>query len=157
MMLWHWFASPLFDGPHWTLLTLVFTDDSVTLIHLAFFSDHCLLWLRRQKTQQRISSGNLAVSCCFCTDSGVLAEPWSFFWIEMPLLICEWCLQVDWAPAAESCDLNCCYPDNKDGNCPKELLLNRPTPSFALLTLSLYYLWWVAGSKKEVRVSKNLY
>jgi hypothetical protein len=42
MTLWLWFALPLFAGLCWTLLTLDFTDDAVTLV-LAFFDDHCLL------------------------------------------------------------------------------------------------------------------
>ncbi|EDL77575.1 5,10-methenyltetrahydrofolate synthetase (5-formyltetrahydrofolate cyclo-ligase), isoform CRA_a [Rattus norvegicus] len=48
------------------------------------------------------------------TDLGQLAEPLSFFWME--LLIHEWCLQVDSVPATDSCELNCRYPDTEDWN-----------------------------------------
>nr|BAC30612.1 unnamed protein product [Mus musculus]BAC32086.1 unnamed protein product [Mus musculus] len=41
-------------------------------------------------------------------------EPWNVFRIELPLLICEWCLQVNQTNAADSCKPNCCYPDNED-------------------------------------------
>ena len=68
-----------------------------------------------------------------------------FYWIELPLLICEWCLQVDWASTADSCELICWYPDIEDWNHPKELFLNGSTSSFALLTFPFYYLWWVVG------------
>jgi hypothetical protein len=43
-----------------------------------------------------------------------LSEPWNVFRIELPLLICEWCLQVNQTNAADSCKPNCCYPDNED-------------------------------------------
>lgn len=32
---------------YWALLTLVFTDDAVELVHLTVFTDHHLSWLRR--------------------------------------------------------------------------------------------------------------
>ena len=34
---------------HWALLTLVFTDNAVALVHPDFFADHHLLWLHREK------------------------------------------------------------------------------------------------------------
>jgi hypothetical protein len=43
---------------------------------------------------QRTSGGVPAASCCFC-QLELLAEPQGFFWIELLLLICEWCLQAD--------------------------------------------------------------
>jgi len=46
------------------------------------------------------------------------AEAWLF------LLYCAMLLHV-WYP--NTTDLDCWYPDNGDWNCPKELLLNRPT------------------------------
>jgi len=39
-------------------------------------------------------------------------------------------------PAADSCELNCLYPENADWIHRKELFLNRSTSSFALLTFS---------------------
>ena len=39
-IVWHWFTLPLFAGLHWALLMLVFTDDAVALVSLAFFADH---------------------------------------------------------------------------------------------------------------------
>ena len=47
-------------------------------------------------------------------DCGQLVEPHGFFWIELPLLICEWHFLVDGATAADVCELNCCSPDNED-------------------------------------------
>ena len=38
------------------------------------------------------------------SDSGQLAEPRGFLWIDLQLLAQEWCLQVD---QADSCELNC--------------------------------------------------
>ena len=38
---WYWFALSLVAG--WALLTLVFTDNTVELVSLAFFTHHCLL------------------------------------------------------------------------------------------------------------------
>jgi hypothetical protein len=35
------------------------------------------------------------------------------------LLICEWYLQMDEATAADLCELNCGYSDNKDWDGPK--------------------------------------
>lgn len=70
-------------------------------------------WFLKAKTFSWDSCGVLAAS----PDSGLLVS-FSFFWIELPLLICVWCLLVDWTK------------NNKDWNCPKEPkepLLNRST------------------------------
>lgn len=59
---------------------------------------------------------------------------------------CCWFLTGGWEPvamAADLCELNRWYPNNRDWNCPKELFLNRCTSSFALLTF--LSLWWVVG------------
>jgi hypothetical protein len=37
--------------------------------------------------------------------SGQLAAPQDFFWIELPSLIHEWCLQVDRATAVNFCEM----------------------------------------------------
>jgi hypothetical protein len=38
-MLGHWSTLLLFSGLHWASITLVFTDDALALVHLAFFAD----------------------------------------------------------------------------------------------------------------------
>ena len=40
-------------------------------------------------------------------DSSQLTKPPGFFWVELLLLIHEWCLGVDQATKAKSCGLNC--------------------------------------------------
>ena len=32
---WYWYILAFFAGHHWALLTLVFADDAVALVHLA--------------------------------------------------------------------------------------------------------------------------
>ena len=56
------------------------------------------------------------------------AEPHSFLWMDLPLLICEWCLQVDGTAAAGLCELNCWYLHNTDGISIKELFLKYLLP-----------------------------
>lgn len=109
---------------YWSLLTMVwpcvtlldFQDDSMTLVHLSFFDDNCLLRLDREKFTKELLMifwQLLAVS----TEMVWLVE--SFFWIELPLLISEWCLPVDWADSADFCELKCWYHDNKYRISPK--------------------------------------
>jgi hypothetical protein len=57
---------------------------------------------------------------------------------------------VDQATAADSCELNCGYNDNKEWNCSKELFPNRSTSSFALTNLSFPLL--LVGSRLEKRL-----
>jgi hypothetical protein len=60
-------------------------DDSLVLVHLAFFSD---------LAYQRTSGGVLVTSCQFPPAAlGKLADLWSlsFFWIKALLLIHVWC------------------------------------------------------------------
>ena len=116
---WHWFALPFFAGQH-------------------------LLWRCRKKCMEEllVIFQWLPVAP---TDSSQLAEPRGFFWIELTLLIHEWCLWGDQAMAADLCELNCWYPDNADWIHHKELFLNRSTSSFALLTLAFHSLWWLVG------------
>ena len=61
-------------------------DDALALVHLAFFSDLCLLWLHREKcTRELLVVFSLLLATL--TDSCWLAELWGFFWIEPLLLI----------------------------------------------------------------------
>ena len=39
----HWLTLQIFDDLHWALLTLVFADDTLALVCLAFVADLCLL------------------------------------------------------------------------------------------------------------------
>lgn len=116
---WYWFALPL-------------------------FADHCFSWLHREKCTKELLVLFHQLLANFMAP-GQLAEPHGFFWIKLPLLICEWCLWVDRATAADLCELNCWLLDNIDWIHPKELFLNRSTFSFALLTFPFHYLWWVVG------------
>jgi hypothetical protein len=56
---------------------------------------------------------------------GKLAEPCGFFWIKLALLIHEWCLQVNQTTTADSCELNCSYPDKEDGNLPQRTVSEK--------------------------------
>ena len=47
-----------------------------------------------------------------------------------------WGVQIDRATAADSCELNCWYPDNADWIDSKELFLTRSSSSSALINLS---------------------
>jgi hypothetical protein len=67
-------------------------------------------------------------------DSGWLAEPHSFFWIKLLLLICEWRFWVNRATATDSCEMNCWWLDNADWIHHIEQFLKRSISSFALLT-----------------------
>ena len=97
--LWHWFTLPLslldfveFCWP-WSALAML----SLALVCFAFFTDHYLSWLSREKCTKElivIFWWLLATSL----DLGRFAEPQGFFWIKLPLLIHEWCLAVH--PAA---------------------------------------------------------
>jgi hypothetical protein len=116
---WYWFALPL-------------------------FADHSLSWLHWKKCTKELLVVFWQLPAA-SWDLGRMVEPHSLSWIELPLLIHEWCLQVDWATAADLYELNCWYDVNTDWICPKELLLKRSTPSFPLLTFSFHYLWLVDG------------
>jgi hypothetical protein len=48
-MLWHGFPLQLFAGHHRALLILVFADNAVALVCLAFLALHCLSGLHREK------------------------------------------------------------------------------------------------------------
>ena len=74
---------------------LVFTDDAVALVHLAFFTDHHLLWLCSEKGTRELlmifwwllpflACSESNCHCCFM--NGVCE------WIELPLL-----MSVSWA------------------------------------------------------------
>jgi hypothetical protein len=108
------------------LLMLVFTDNAAALVHLALYADHLLSWLccplcwssfvmtLLRKTRQR-----LPPFLALPKDTEWLAEPSGFFWNKLLLLIHEWCLRVGQAPAADLCELNCWYPDNKGWDHPQ--------------------------------------
>lgn len=111
----------------------------VALVHLATLCWSLFVWLHRERETHQRSSGGVLVDLVW------LAEFCSFFWINLLLLTHEWCLRVDWAASAGSSELNCWYPDIEGRIRTKELLLNRSTPSFALLTFLFHYLWWAVG------------
>ena len=77
-------------GLCWAFLILIFTDYTIVLVHLAFFTDHHLSCLCRKKYTKDLPvvfQRLLATS----EDSGRLAEPYCFFFIKLPLLVCERC------------------------------------------------------------------
>jgi hypothetical protein len=68
-----------------------------------------------------------------------------FHWIKPPLMIHVW--------YPDTTGLNCSYPDNRDCNCPKELLLNRstsPCPNYYLFS-STFGQW----ARREVEAFEN--
>ena len=115
MMLLHWFTLFLFAGLCWTLLMLVFTDNALPRVHLAFLVDLYLSWLHREKWTKELQVilwQILAASM----DLGWLLESRGFFWIKPQLLIhVLGVLLLDWTA------------DNKDWSCPKGQFLNRST------------------------------
>jgi hypothetical protein len=140
---WYWYVLPFFTSHCWALLMLVFIDNpGLYWYTIPFFAAHHLSWLPREKCLQRSSGGVLATSYHFCG-----LGPCSFFWINLPLLIHECCLRVDQATTADSCELNCWYPDNADWIFSKEIFLNRSIFFFALLIFPFHYLWWMVGQK----------
>lgn len=124
----------------WSLL--VYTDDAVVLVHLAFFADLHLSWLHRENNRSKNS----------WYSSGFLLLPrtqvsW-FLLMELLSLICEWCLRVDRATTAGSCEPNSWYPDNTDWNHPQRTIYKQVhTPTLAPLTFS--FLCWVVGYKGD--------
>jgi hypothetical protein len=72
----------------WALLAMVFVQNNAALVRLAFFTAvTSLLWLHREKHTKELLvmfQRFLAASM----DSSQLVEPWGFFLIKLPLLIC---------------------------------------------------------------------
>ena len=150
---WYWYALPVFPGHHWAWLTLFFTDSvGCYWFALPFFVGQCLSWLHREKCTKKTSGGIWAASCHVCR-FGSLAdscrvEPCGFFWVDLRLLIREWCLWTAAAAAADLCDLNCWYPDNADWICSKEIFLNRSTvPCKPVTSRSKTWCSWWAGPR----------
>jgi hypothetical protein len=67
MMLWHWFALPLFAGLYRALLMLLFTD-AMALVHLDLFADCHFLWLCREKLTKECLM--IFQQLCATADSG---------------------------------------------------------------------------------------
>lgn len=116
-MLWHWFTC------HFCWSSLCFADvinveETVAWIHLTFFLEYHLLWLCREKcTKELMIPWELPATLA---DTGWMGEPHGFFWIELTLLVYKWWFRVDRATTADSCDLNCWYPDDEVGIAPKK-------------------------------------
>jgi hypothetical protein len=124
---------------------LVFAEDAACCwFTVPLFAGHHLSWVHREKYTKELLVvfwQLLATSM----GSGQLAEPHSFFWVYLHLLIHEWCLWVDQTTTADSCELNCWYPDNEDWNWPPGTICKQVHTSFALLTFPFHHLWWVVG------------
>jgi hypothetical protein len=71
---WHCLALPLFASLSWASLMLVSTEDTVALVHLAFFTDHCLSQLHREKCTKELLMIFQWLLVTFA-DLGPLAEP----------------------------------------------------------------------------------
>jgi hypothetical protein len=70
----------------WDLVKLVFAYNVSALVHLDFFTDlHFSDFLREKHSKELL----VIFQGCFntSTDSGQLAKPFHFFWIELLLLI----------------------------------------------------------------------
>lgn len=117
-------------------------DAGAILVQLAALYWSSFVMTSQSKIYQRTCGHVLMDFCCFLRTQ-LLAEPYGFFWIWLPSLIHEWCLQVDWATDANSCELNCWYFDNTDLFYLQELYLNRSTYFFALLTFWFHYQLWM--------------
>jgi len=87
-------------------MTLVITDHAVALVHLSFFTDHCLSWLCRKKSSRELLAETMQWLFAASWNPGQLEELSNFFWVELSLVIREWCLQVDGPTSADSCQLN---------------------------------------------------
>jgi hypothetical protein len=92
----YWFTLPLFAGLPWAWLMLVFTDNALWYwFTLSFFAG--LPWVLLIIVCHNFIERNSPKNLRWCS-SGFLrllqtqAEPHGFFWIELPLLVCEWCL-----------------------------------------------------------------
>jgi hypothetical protein len=90
MMFLHWFILQLSSGHCCTLLMLVFADDALALVCLAFF----LIIASHDFIERNTLKNFWWHSGCFFLlpwDECRLVEPLGFFWIELPLLIHVWC------------------------------------------------------------------
>ena len=135
---WYWMVRvslAIFTGHHWALLTLVFAVNIGWYCYaLPFFVGHHLSSVHKAKHSKNTSGGVPGASCPFCRLRPIAdSDSYSFFWLKLSLLICEWYLLVDWSAAVNSCELNCWYADNADWICSNKIFLSRATSSFALL------------------------
>ena len=89
MMLLHWFPLHLFSGLHWA--PLIFADNALELVHLAFLVDHHLSWLCGEKCTKELLVVFLLLLAA-PMDLWQLVEPCCFFWIKLLLPIYVWCL-----------------------------------------------------------------
>jgi len=72
-------------------MTLVFIDNAVALVHLSFLTDHCLSWLCREKSTRELLEVTLRWFLAASSKPGQLKELSNFFWVELSLVIREWC------------------------------------------------------------------
>lgn len=113
------------------------------LVHLAFFTDHGLSWLCRDKHTTKL----------FLIFRWLLATSADSDWLARLEVSSAWTAVADlwvvdasgWSYSADLCDLNYWDPDYKDWNRPKELFPNRSTSPYALLTFPSHDPWWVVG------------
>jgi hypothetical protein len=86
---WHWFTLLFFAGHHWALLKLPFSDNTLWywFVLPLFAGHHCCDFIEKNVTKDClvVFQSPLAVS------TGQLEEPQGFFYIELLLLIAEWC------------------------------------------------------------------
>jgi hypothetical protein len=105
--LWHWFPLPLSFSS-----SLGFADNTAALVCLAFFADHLLSWLHKEKSFKKFSC-DISTASWF-PGLGPIHRVSQVFWIKLPLLICErlswgltglgvsvWCLPLVFLVAAD--------------------------------------------------------
>ena len=107
-------------SPCWPLLN--FADDTLALVHLAFFFGFCLSRLCREKCTRDL----LAVFQLYLAASMALwlVEPHGFFWIEPLLLVQVWC-----------------FANSEYWNRPQRTTSKEIYIPFVLLAIFLPYLW----------------
>lgn len=87
----------------WGFLMLDLDAEAVALVHLTYLMDRHLSWLHKNAPKNfRWYSGSFLLLPWTLVDW----ESLCFFWIELPLLIREWCLSEVWVTTADLWELN---------------------------------------------------
>ena len=105
-------------------------------------------------THQR-TSWEVPAASCFFLGLGLVCEPYSFFWIEVPLLVHVWCLLSglvcsSWSMFGvfkwEQWELG----TMKTELTSKELFLYMSTSPMSLIAFLFDYLWWARGKVEHL-------
>ena len=144
------------------LICFVLPCYSLLMACMYGFSLHCTVelhvWLHIENLTKNISRSSY---CHFCGLRPV-GEPCSFFWIELQLLICDWCLpsgldyscwflggiyQVVWTVAANSCLVFASGLDREKRRLESsQRTISKQVHFLCILIIFLsHFLWWVVG------------